>query len=127
MSNIATKEFETKLEETIKDFNIDAEKLGVIEQEIIEAKDKSLVVLREIARRASGGVMLASLEGRFEEADRELQEKELEHHKLLKTCYRKLNNVRQLQVNYLSGVVNGLQAELKKAKGEEEVEEESKF
>lgn len=114
------KEVETKLEETIKDFNMDAERLGRLEESILELKDESLVVLKEIARRARSGVTLASLEGSYEEIAKNLDDKEVEHHKLLKVCYRKLNNVRQIQVNYLSGIVNGLEAELKSFKYSEQ-------
>lgn len=114
---LTQEEVEKKLQEIVTDFNTNSQKLTELETKIEASKDETLSLLKEIYRRSKSKTtsnILESLEKKYEDAVAILEEDEAEHHKLLRLCYKKLEVVRQAQVNYWSSIANALQTENKK-------------
>jgi hypothetical protein len=110
-------DFERTIKELSDEYNVSIEKMVDIELKLSDSKDLSLKLLRKLYKQRkfsdpSTHSALNALEIEYNESEDQTVEAQHDHYEKLLVCFRQLQKLRQVQNNYLVGIINGLQKEV---------------
>jgi hypothetical protein len=114
MSNLNNQtEYENEIKEQRELFNSELEKLNTLQNEFHSMERKSFNLLKKLYKNKRNNTVDLHGEEEYEESIQLLDEHRIVVYTHQTECFNLLQKLRNLQNNYLVGIINGLQDQIK--------------